>query len=101
MTCCAIIMKSGWNATASQLILKRLYYYVIFKPRQRIACHDFNIFFGMQLLKQANIVTFLGVYFDDHNNGKCQISLLSKPIAKSVGVIFTPWFYLSSRTKLT
>ena len=63
--------------------------YVIFKPRQRIACHDFNIFFGMQLLKQANIVTFLGVYFDDHNNGKCHISFLLKPIAKSVGVIFT------------
>ena len=73
---------------------------VIFKPRQRIANHDFNIFFGTQLLKQTNVTKFLGVYLDEHLTWKHRISFLSKQIAKSIGIIFRSRFYLSSRTKL-
>ena len=62
--------------------------YVIFKPRQRIANHDFNIFFGNQLLKQTNITIFLGVHLDEHLTWKHHISFLSKQIAKSI------WYYI-------
>ena len=74
--------------------------YVIFKPRQRIANHDFNVFFGLHLLKQTNVTKFLGVYLDEHLTWKHHISFLSKQIAKSVGIIFRSRFHLSSRTKL-
>ena len=69
-------------------IKKTYYYYVIFKPRQRVASYDFDIFFGIQLLKQTNATKFLGVYFDEHLTWKHHISFVSKQIAKSVGIIF-------------
>lgn len=40
--------------------------YVIFNQRHRIANHDFNNFFGIQLLNQTKETKFLGFYLDDH-----------------------------------
>ena len=42
--------------------------------QDRIANHDFNIFFGIQLLKQTNVAKFLGVYLDEHLTWKHHIS---------------------------
>lgn len=40
--------------------------YVIFNQRQRIANHDFNNFFGIQLLNQTKETKFLEFYLNDH-----------------------------------
>ena len=62
--------------------------YVIFKPRQKIANHDFNIFFGNQLLKQTNVTKFLGVYLDEHLTWKHHISFFIKANRK------IHWYYI-------
>ena len=70
--------------------------YVIFKPRQRIAIDDFNISFGIELLKQTNATKFLGVYLDEHLTWKHHtLSFFIKANRK-----IASRFYLSSRTKL-
>ena len=62
--------------------------YVIFKPRQRIAKDDFNIFFGLQLPKQTNVTKFLGVYLDEHPTWKHHISFFYESKSQNPLVVY-------------
>ena len=75
--------------------------YIIFKSRQKKLNYNLTLFFGNQSLNRTNLTKFLGVYVDEHLTWKHHISFICKQISKSVGIIFRPRFYLSSKTKVT
>ena len=87
-------MVCDWNIANSQLILKRLII-MLSLNQDRIVDHDFNIFFGIQLLQKQMKSILMSILLWKHH-----IIFVSKQITfKSVGIIFRSWFYLSSRTK--
>ena len=61
---------------------------------------NLSLSFDGNLLKQEQVVKFLGVFLHENLSWKPHINYICKKISKSVGIIYRSRFYLSTTTKL-
>ena len=74
--------------------------YVVFKSKQKRMGGNLSLSFDGKLLKQDQVVKFLGVFLHENLSWKPHINYICKKISKSVGIIYRSRFYLSTTTKL-
>ena len=74
--------------------------YVVFKSKQKRMGGNLSLAFDGNLLKQGQVVKFLGVLLHENLSWIPYINYICKKISKSVGIIYRNRFYLSTPTKL-
>lgn len=62
--------------------------FMVFKPRQRIYHHNFQVIINNEYIDQVNETVFLGIILDEELSWKSHISHVANKISKSLGIIF-------------
>ena len=74
---------------------------MVFRPRQKSLCYDFDISINGEALTQVSEALFLGVLLDDCLSWKSHISLVAHKISKSIGIIYRSSYFLSKTSLRT
>ena len=75
--------------------------FMVFRPRQKSLCYDFDISINGEALTQVSEALFLGVLLDDCLSWKSHISLVAHKISKSIGIIYRSSYFLSKTSLRT
>ena len=73
---------------------------IIFRPRQRSLPNISPLITDNNVVELVESTKFLGVYIDQHLTWKTHINVISKKIAKSIGLIYKANFYLHQNSLL-
>lgn len=74
---------------------------IIFKPRQRSLPNISPLTLDSHVVELVESTKFLGVYIDQHFTWQTHINVISKKIAKSIGLIYRASFYLLKNSLLS
>ena len=74
---------------------------IIFRPRQRSLPNISLLTTESHVVELVESTKFLGVYIDQHFTWKTHINVISKKIAKSIGLIYRASFYLHKNSLLS
>ena len=75
--------------------------FMVFRPRQKRLCYDYDISINGEALTQVSEALFLGVLLDDCLSWKSHISLVAHKISKSIGIIYRSSYFLSKTSLRT
>ena len=73
---------------------------IIFRPRQRSLPNISPLIIDNNVVELVESTKFLGVYIDQHLTWKTHINVISKKIAKSIGLTYKANFYLHQNSLL-
>ena len=68
--------------------------FMVFRPRQKRLCYDYDISITGEALTQVSEALFLGVLLDHCLSWKSYISLVAHKISKSIGIIYRSSYFL-------
>ena len=88
---------SAWLRANKLLINVSKTKLIIFRPRQRSLPNRSPLILDNNVVDLVESTKFLGVYIDQHLTWKTHINVISKKIAKSIGLIYRARFYLHHR----
>ena len=74
---------------------------IIFRPRQRSLPNISPLTIESHVVELVESTKFLGVFIDQHFTWKTHINVISKKIAKSIGLIYGASFYLHKNSLLS
>ena len=74
---------------------------MLFKPKQKKARLNINLFINNHEITQVSEIVFLGVVLDQHLSWKPQIAQVANKISKSLGIIYKSSFYLFKESMRT
>ena len=74
---------------------------MLFHPSEKKSNVNVPLVLENTVIKQVSETKFLGVLIDHHLSWKPDITLVSKKISKSIGIIAKARLYLSSKTLLS
>ena len=75
--------------------------YMLFKPKQKKARLNINLFINNHDITQVSEIVFWGVVLDQHLSWKPQIAQVVNKISKSIGIIYKSSFYLFKESMRT
>ena len=75
--------------------------FMVFRPRQKRLCYDFDIAINGEALTQVSETLFLGVLLNYCLSWKSHITLSAQKISKSIGIIYRSSYLLSKASLRT
>ena len=69
--------------------------FMVFKPRQKRLCYDFDISINGEALTHVSETLFLSVSLDDCLSSKSHVSLVMHKISTTIGIIYRSSYFLS------